>query len=677
MDLKLHTSSGFFELYPDEGIVLKRKLLGATGLNSGTVAFTKEFKIPATDHNNILLGHYENKDVVNTLNPNNAVASTITIDNSVDIVGNIELLSVSWKMNRPESYTIVFYSEESNLKVIIGDKLLENVSQFDSEFEFTWTGSSVEDSWVGDLPGQADVYIPIISWNRWYRWYSSPQGHADDINGATTGVLLSELRVGMDIQKFVSQIGREFDLTFTFDSGISDFLDSAYVIPTKVADVIFSANPSHFETDVETASFSVSTTRAKILMATETSDPSDNWNTTTSLYTAEFSGVYRLRFTLESSSNYKRELFVVKNSDNSDLGSVMVNGEDADVYINVTLAATTEYRFEIHEVLGSHPAHTCAIRFRTDLVPISILTTTFSPTAQMPEMRAIDFLSGFLKAFNLIILPGATEDAYTIYDTIALFSAGTTLDISENVDQQILTYKKTDVYEEINYRHKEGKDAPNVAFKDVSGRNYAEMIYRPDVDYGSGKADNTSIFDVFPPAYMSSYDAKDEVDGVSDLRHHFQLSNATPPKPVLAKFMLLYNNGVSEVDSAYYIQDAIDGSGNPTYQRMTTYGSYSQVQTFVSTATSNTLSYEEENVFIGAKAGNTIVNKFYLDWLSQIYSNTAYTIDVTFPAELGLYLKIVALPIIHMNGITHFISEYSYDTGKEIITLNLIRYDGV
>ena len=48
------------DLYPDEGIVIKQKLINSTGVLNSTLEFTKDFLIPATDRNNFLLGHYLN-----------------------------------------------------------------------------------------------------------------------------------------------------------------------------------------------------------------------------------------------------------------------------------------------------------------------------------------------------------------------------------------------------------------------------------------------------------------------------------------------------------------------------------------------------------------------------------------------------------------------------------------
>ena len=137
----------------------------------------------------------------------------------------------------------------------------------------------------------------------------------------------------------------------------------------------------------------------------------------------------------------------------------------------------------------------------------------------------------------------------------------------------------------------------------------------------------------------------------------------------------MYRNGVEPTANAYYLQTGVDGSGNPTFASQSTIGAYSQVQDDTSLTTSNTFSFRAENPFTGVPAGNTIYSFFYKDWIDETYKVTAYTLELKFPIDFGLFLTIVEVPIILFNGFYHYILEYKYDTAKENITLKLMRYD--
>jgi len=665
--VKLYTDDGLLDMYPDEGIILKEKILNDTGINGGISTFTKDFTIPASPNNNLLLGHYDNKDVVSTINPNQAISAKINIDEEFDIKGKIELLSVTKKYGKATDYSIVFYSSVTNFRTIIGDTLLEDVSEFDTQFGFTWTDdATITDTW----DNYYSTFIPIISWNRWLKWYDSGTGD-DDIATFATGVRMTELRVGLNFIEFIEAIGTEFGITLEFDKVTESLFTRLYIIPSLVADISASYNIEDYKTDVETSSvITITTTRSIINMATVNSDPHSNWASNT-LYTAEFTGDYVLRFTLTNSTVEKREITVVNTAGPIDITSAVIGGAAADIYITTTLTATHTYRFEIASIVGSG-THTADMRFRTYTVPFNLIGEDYSAQSQMPNMRVIDFLSGFLRSFNLMIIETDT-DVYTITDFDNLYSSDV-LDLNTYIDASNLVYKKVGVYDEIDYKHKEGKDAPNVAFKEVTGREYGQLLYRPDVDFSDGKKQVESIFNIFPPAYMDVYDGSDKI-GTTDMRHHFQLSNDTPPKPVLANFMLLYHNLEQDTEFTWYLQDGVDGSGDPTFAAQTTYPAYSAVREYESDSDTYTVSYEEENVFVGVIAEGTIFNTFSLDWISNKYNSNTYSLDVTFKASYAVYLQITDYVKIYYDGIEHLIDEYSYDTAKKEITLKLIRYD--
>lgn len=663
--IKLYTDDGALELFPDEGVILKEKLLDDTGLQGGIASFTKDFTIPASSNNNKLLSHYENKHIDNPINPNTAISARIEVNGEFDILGKIEIISVTYKYGIADTYNIVFYSKVTNLKTIIGDTLLADVDAFDTKFGFTWSTTSITDTWSP----YDSIYIPIISWNRWLKWYSSSTG-TDDIATPATGVLMTELRVGLNFIDFIEAIGTEFGITIEFNKVTGSLFSLLYIIPSLVTDVNESYSIEQYKTDVQTASaITITTTRSIVVMTDEISDPHNNWSSP--LYSPEFDGVYNLRFTLTNSTAEKRELFVVENSLNIDIDSVIIGGTSSDVYLNVTLNSANSYRFEIQSIVGSG-THTAYLRFRTNTVPFNLIGQDFSAQAQMPDMKVIDFMSEFLKAFNLMIYESDT-DVYTIIDIANLYSS-TVLDISQYVDNKSLTYKKTNVYNEISYKHKTSEDVVNKAFLEVTGREYGQLIYRPDIDFSDGKKEIESIFNIFPPAYMDVYDSTGKI-GTTDMRHHFQLSDDTPVKPILSKFMLLYHNGEKDTDYTWYLQTNVDASGNPTFASQSTYPAYSAVREYQSDSDTYTVSYAEEQVFVGDVAGGTVVNTFSLDWLTQKYDAGAYELELEFPVSYSLYLQITDYVKIAFNDIEHIIDEYSYDSAKGMIKLKLLRYD--
>jgi hypothetical protein len=667
MALKLfmsHSASGLeqVDLFPDETIVFNRMVVEESILESTNFSFTKDFTIPASDRNNKLLRHFEMRSNLAMINPNNAITARLDIDGIIEIVGAVEVMNVTWKLGKPNSYSIVFYSDTSTVKTTMGETLLEDVDF--TEFDFTWADDSVVNSWAGGT-----TFIPVISWERFYRWYASPTGHADDIAVSATGVLLNELRVGFNFVDFIEAIGTHFGLTFNFSSELVTYFDEAFIIPSKVASA---SSLSEFKTDVETTgAFGVTSSRQTITMTTENSDPRGRWTSPT--YTPEFNGTYKFEVTVISAGQTaeSRTVYLVKDAGAVDVDFQTRLGDSSTFFLEGTLSTADTYHFEI---IGTSASDDCSIRMVTTQIPADLIGNDFDSSLQIPEIKAFDFLNNFLSTYKLILVK-TSDNIYSIKSVKTFYSAAQILDLNPYVDNSSLTYRKIFLNKAINFQHDNFKDAGNTIFDDNTGSEYGWYIERPSVDFAGNPKTIKSIFTVFPPEYLKTYDGSDVENGLTDLRHQYQLSNEAEPKPTLAKFMIMYRNGSEPTSFDWYLQTGVDGSGDPTFTSQSTMGAYSQIQDFTSLTTSNTFAFNDEAPFIGAVAENSIYKFFYKDWFDETYKVTAYTIEIKFPVNLGVFKTIQFIPIIFFNGFYHRILDYKYDTNRKNITLNLMRYD--
>jgi len=225
----------------------------------------------------------------------------------------------------------------------------------------------------------------------------------------------------------------------------------------------------------------------------------------------------------------------------------------------------------------------------------------------------------------------------------------------------------------------ETEDAPNEAFTTASGRIYGQLDFLPDVDYSDGKMERKSLFTVFPPGYMQITNGSTGVlIGPSGLRHHFVMSNDAEPKTVKCPWLLLYNNGKRNIDpSEYYYFQSGRVAGVPTFMQLTYYGQYSMVQDYLATENTYALTFSEESCFDVPVPQNTITNTLWLDWLTQLYKRSAYTLEVSFPIDIGFYLKLADASIIVFGGFYHIVVNWTYNTADGMIKLKLMRYDSI
>ena len=480
------------------------------------------------------------------------------------------------------------------------------------------------------------------------------------------------MRVGFDIKTFIDTIFANYGYNLTYSDTITSYFEDAYLFPIKWLDNDSYWVKERYNTIVRNStSLTITTSYTQILLANEVSDENNNWDSGTSLYTAPFGGdyVFTLAYNVQDTGG-PIDIKAVDNATSGTIGTWEIDQFTGTLVMSMTLTQNQVVRFDWKTTSSTMIG--VSLTLETQSYPFDPITTVFKPSRIMPEMRVIDFLSGFLDAFNLVLTKTGTKD-YKIQDFVSLYN-NPILDLTSYVDRQELSYNKNNVYNEITLRHAESNDYPNVAFNETIGRDFAEEFYRPVVDFGKGQFKKESIFNVFPPAYMDRFDNYEMKLVITDLRHHCHLTNEDPYNPAEGKFIMLYKNDKTSTSYPYFLQTSVTASnGTKAYTEQDEYSQYSQVQDLVATDSSNSLSYETENSFVGVPAENTITTVFFKDWLLSLYDNTGYNIEVTFPSEYNVYLKAQDLHIVYFNGFYHYITNISFDTGKEMLTLKLLK----
>jgi len=651
------------DLYPDEGISIKQKLISATGLLNTTIEFTKDFLIPASGRNNGLLGQYQSKDVVSPVNPNKSIPARIEIDGAKVYYGAVEILSVSWKKGRPYNYKIVFYGSASGLKVDLGSTRLKDIDW--SAFEMVMTDTNIEMRWRQNI----NTFVPIISWVRAYRHYDTAITPANPNDIGVNGVLIDEQRVGLRLKDFVETIFNHIGAAVTFDTKISDHLTDAYIFPSDAA--VRTLSQVAYDVNVKGDNLLCTNgARHVMILPTVTNDPSSSW-TSSKYYTAKYTGKHTFKIDIAASTAALMDFYCVKDTGNVPMGTASLANQNGSVFLTVNLVKNDVYRFESERSLAGADI-TYSARLTTYKIPVTLYDETYDPSLYMPDMLASEFISKFLKAFNLDIIT-ESPNVYEIKDIVSVFNYDEIIDLNDYINQEILTYDKIDVYGEIDLKHKEGGDIGNKDFKSAYNDNYGSYVIEPDYEFADGVLEVESIFTVFPPNYIYSYNLQSENIGPTNMIQHYQLDEGEPPKAVEAKFLLLYKNGKQTANISYLLQSGIDAVGNATFTSYDTYGAYSQVQDFVSTPQSNTLAYGLDLPPVGVTAEKNLYNVFWKELTEQLYDNAAYKIKVSFQASFGVYYKLTKSSLCFFKGFYHFISQFEYKTADHTVTLELTK----
>ena len=120
------------DLFKDETVSMTQSIQNVKDIDKIFTEFTKTFTIPASPINNKLFRHYNNFDIVNTFDARNRVDAKIELNNIPFKKGTIRLEGTELKNNKIYAYKITFFGQTVNLKTLLEDDELADLSGLDS-----------------------------------------------------------------------------------------------------------------------------------------------------------------------------------------------------------------------------------------------------------------------------------------------------------------------------------------------------------------------------------------------------------------------------------------------------------------------------------------------------------------------------------------------------------------
>jgi len=209
------------DLFNDETISVTQVIQDVQDISKVFTDFSKSFSVPATLENNRLFRHYYNYDIDGGFDARVRIDGYIEIDSNRFNSGKIKLEGVDLKNNQPYAYRITYYGDTIKLNDLIGEDKLNALPL--SAYNQIYNADNVLSGFQTD-PTAADVIVPFITHtNRYY--YDSSSGHSEDDrnlfyqSGATHnhGLLWSELKYALRVDKIIRAIESQYGLTFSND----------------------------------------------------------------------------------------------------------------------------------------------------------------------------------------------------------------------------------------------------------------------------------------------------------------------------------------------------------------------------------------------------------------------------------------------------------------------------
>ena len=515
--VQLYIGNERVELFKDETISLTESIQNVKDVAKVFTDFTKTFTVPASKTNNKIFKHYYNFDIVGGFDARLKTSGSIKL-NGVDFKkGNIKLEGVDLKNNKPNAYRITFFGDLSDLKDLIGEDLLSDLSWLDN-FEKEYSTAAVKDNLKG---GNTDYTINSVTYagaiktalistgSRLY-YNSGVHAHEDDGSGNLFynsgnhehGVYWKDLKYSIAVYVIVKAIEEKYGITFSTD--FFTYTNTAYSSLMMLmhrkkgeAEAEYSTGVRLYQREVVDFNQIGAIWSATVNSNNYTIAGSYNGFTASGSFGAATQVYYDYVITFNpADNNIPYNIYLYFTSDATGVKTLIEEVEGATGSTSVgglgddNFFAVGEYSIvvEAAETLN-FPSGDIEVDARITYQGSTVgsgspkatlidneIEELFSwlPTQQLPKMKVLDFLTGLWKLWNLTAY---VEDDGTIkVQTLdSFYSGGTDYDITQYVDVNSSSVNIALPYKQINFRFKGHKTLLASKFEQLQNREFCNV----------------------------------------------------------------------------------------------------------------------------------------------------------------------------------------------------------
>ena len=645
-----------FELdtYEEQPLKLTLSAEEITGIPQINSAFSKEFRIPATQNNSkVFKWWYE----VNTIDfdVTKRVVAEIFVDGQFYKSGHIRINSAF--VNEQTSNIdlgIVFFGETRDFASQIGEINLNQLNLTALDHELTM--ATVQASWAGNLKNGDIRYILA---DRGYTYSVQGSNYVVDQNGVIAlsnygtatwtkqfgqkahAISMKQLTPMVRVKAIIDAIFAQTNYTYTTDSFFNDAL-FAELYTEAISEPIA-------EIEEEEATVDIRIVRQEFLPLTNTRIEYDlaqlnngaSYSTTNYEYTAPVDGNYIYSIDFQGndwldagviSASYTLQLY--KNSGgvitpvNSSTDTLFTSGNIANqISSNVTLVAGDKLYAEFSSTADANNPSITGGAFKITGTPVAMLMASLMKY----NVKCIDFLKGILTKFKMIMAPSPNNDfEFVIKPWIDYIGSGQNFDWTEKLDVSKDVVLKPVFFEQsqiVDFTDQPDDDHQNKPFQDEHTRTYGELQF----DSGNDLLKNTrkvdTVFAPTPVAIVEGAVLNSEfvIPYFSKLGDELTTHNHIEHIPMVTKPRLLWWNGMSTVatNEKWWWYDGANLGGSriqeSTYPRMTPYS-----EVFPVTATTLNLNwFRETPLFDTLNIGEGMYERYWNAYIQELYSPLA------------------------------------------------------
>lgn len=662
------------DLFDDEQINLTRVLKDFTDISAVIGDFTKSFKIPSTPKNNAVFQHWYNPDIYGGFNPNVAVPASIILNGSEELIGVNELVDVQMTKGRPEFYTVNFYGDKRSLDSTFGQDSLVDVpiTAWDHEL----TGGNVTGSWDGALLS-GNVLYPIIAFERPFQYAANPSNAnvADAINRNDGAVGVEELRPAYLLREYVKKIFENYGLTVSGRFFTNNLTASLFVLPMRDAGYfrnLEDRNKAITQREIPNQVFTYGVTGNQIIdIGAALYDPTSDWNDVSNNWTAPFTGDWTIQFDFEGNGlvSVVDVLFFLEDTTTGqtlNIGIQTVNTfSDFTAIMKFRAVKGHVYRFRarFHSLTAGSYNGQGSVKFLDFEGGLGGQVVNHGLLA--PDVKVSEFVAGLIRSMNLV-LEQTGPKTWNLDFFESWLNDGNGRNWDQYVDRETIISEKAPVFKRISMKHQEGEDVQNVTFKNLTGRDFGAMEYKPKLDFATEELSVESPFTIFPSARLR----KAEDDTLTDLEVVYMTDESG--EKVKADFLLFYYAGKLAVVNSWKLRNEFDS--------VTSYSVFPFIR-FNSARPATTadygLSYSLEQAPNGISPIKTLFQETWQKFVERFYNENTRIVSFDAVLDPGAWIRLKPNDTIQFDGRYYKIEQidFNYTTGKARV--NAITFEPV
>lgn len=448
------------DMFKDESVSLTQTIQNVKDIAKVFTNFTKTFSLPASKDNNKVFEHYYNYNIDDGFDARVKKTATIELNYFPFEKGKIKLEGVDMKDNKPYAYRVTFFGDTVDLKDLLGEDKLDALTWLNN-FTTNYNAAQVQgalrngkDFTVDSVTYTDALVVPLITHTDRLYYNSATEGDGNLYPSGTTqqGVLWNQLKFAIRVDLIIKAIEEQYGITFSndfFTSSNTPYYNLYMWMHRKKG---FIDDPNAPETYDHIVDFGLPDT--------------SSWNHLTisgeNIIVSGLTGAHKITatFTVDpdasESSDYTVQLLqggtVIETFSGTAPADVAVSADLGNGTYNLKMIVSETFTVTDVEFDAADLLQPISDTFNSGSFTINA-TKSFSGTAQMPNMKVIDFLTGLFKVFNLTAYK---QDNGTIkVETLdSFYSGGSTFTIDEYVD---MSQRQIDValpYKEIHFSYK-------------------------------------------------------------------------------------------------------------------------------------------------------------------------------------------------------------------------------